>query len=419
MVGFGKKWGYSLSTRRFQSPKPRTPIDTLYTAKARYYLRNPMDTPALSVVLPALNEEATIGECIGKIRTVFADLSIDGEIIIADSSDDRTAAIARDLGATVVRPEKRGYGNAYLAGLACARGKYVVIGDADNTYDFLEIPKLLAPLDAGADMVLGSRLRGEIRPGAMPALHRYVGNPLLTRLLNRVFGIRISDAHTGLRAFRREALGRLNLKTGGMEFASEMIIEAAKAGLRIDEVPITYSARVAPSNLQSFSDGWRHVRFMLLYRPIPFITVPGLLFAIFGFFLMVIFAFRGDVETSFIHSFILGALFFVGGLQALFAGVNIAVYSAVQGYGEAGPFVSRLMNYHSLEWELLAGILLMAGGGLVGLGILRDWAASGFGPLFQIANAVWALALFLAGMQVVFSGIFTSMMLLKRGDGPD
>jgi len=376
-----------------------------------------MDTaPALSVVLPALNEEATIGECIRKIQKVFADLAIDGEIIVADSSDDRTAAIARDLGATVVRPEKRGYGNAYLAGLARARGKYIVIGDADNTYDFLEIPKLLALLDAGADMALGSRLRGEIRPGAMPALHRYVGNPFLTWLLNRVFSIRISDAHTGFRAFRREALERMNVKTGGMEFASEMIIEAAKANLRIDEVPITYSARVTPSKLESFSDGWRHVRFMLLYRPIPFITVPGLIFAVFGFFLMVIFAVRGEVETSFIHSFILAALFFVGGLQALFAGINIAVYSAVQGYGEAGPFLSRLMNYHNLERELLAGFLLMAGGGIVGLGILRDWAAAGFGPLFQIANAVWALALFLAGMQVVFSGVFTSMMLLNRGE---
>ena len=380
-----------------------------------------MDTPApaLSVVLPALNEEATIGECIRKIQTVFADLAIEGEIIIADSSDDRTAAIARDLGATVVHPEKRGYGNAYLTGLARARGRYIVIGDADDTYNFLEIPNLLGPLEAGADMVLGSRLRGEIRPGAMPPLHRYIGNPFLTWLLNRVFGIRISDAHTGFRAFRREALPRMNLKTGGMEFASEMIIEAAKANLRIEEVPITYSARVAPSKLDSFSDGWRHVRFMLLYRPIPFITVPGLLFALFGFFLMVIFFLKGSVETSFIHSFILAALFFVGGLQALFAGINIAVYSAVQGYGEAGPFITRLMNYHSLEWELLAGILLMAAGGLVGFGIVREWAASGFGSLFQIANAVWALALFLAGMQVVFSGIFTSMMLLKRGEGQD
>ena len=377
-----------------------------------------MDTPApaLSVVLPALNEEATIGECIRKIQTVFADLAIEGEIIIADSSDDRTAAIARDLGATVVYPEKRGYGNAYLTGLARARGRYIVIGDADDTYNFLEIPNLLGPLEAGADMVLGSRLRGEIKPGAMPALHRYIGNPFLTWLLNRVFGIRISDAHTGFRAFRREALPRMNLKTGGMEFASEMIIEAAKANLRIEEVPITYSARVAPSKLDSFSDGWRHVRFMLLYRPIPFITVPGLLFALFGFFLMVIFFLKGSVETSFIHSFILAALFFVGGLQALFAGINIAVYSAVQGYGEAGPFITRLMNYHSLEWELLAGILLMAAGGLVGLGIVSEWAASGFGSLFQIANAVWALALFLAGMQVVFSGIFTSMVLLNRGE---
>ncbi len=191
-------------------------------------------------------------------------------------------------------------------------------------------------LSSDADMPLGSRLRGEIQPGAMPPLHRYIVNPFLTWFLNRVSAIRISDAHTGLRAFRREALERMNLKTGGMEFASETIIEAAKAGLRIEEVPITYSARVAPSKLDSFSDGWRHVRFMLLYRSIPFITVPGLIFVLFGFFLMVIFLLKGNIETSFIHSFILAAVFFVGGIQALLAGINIAVYSAVLGYGEAG-----------------------------------------------------------------------------------
>jgi glycosyltransferase involved in cell wall biosynthesis len=371
--------------------------------------------PTLSVVIPALNEEETIGECIGKIRTVFADLGIEGEIVIADSSSDRTAAIAESLGAIVVRPEMRGYGNAYLAGLAQARGRYIVIGDADDTYDFLEIPRLLVPLENGADMVLGSRLRGEIRKGAMPALHRYIGNPLLTWLLNRVFGTRISDAHTGFRAIRREALERLHLKTGGMEFASEMIIEAAKAGLAVAEVPITYHPRVAPSKLQSFSDGWRHIRFMLLYRPIPFLAVPGLIFTLFGVFLMLIFLVQGNVETNNMHSFILGAIAFIGGLQALLMGVNIKIYSVFHGYSTDVGFVARLMNYYSLEQELVVGAVLMLIGTIVGIGILWNWIASGFGSLSQIANAVLALALFLAGMQIVFSAIFVSMMMLSNG----
>ncbi len=371
--------------------------------------------PALSVVLPALNEERTIGECIQKIRRVFADLGIDGEIIIADSSDDRTAAIAADCGATVVRPEAMGYGNAYLAGLARARGRYIVMGDADATYDFLEIPKLLAPLEDGADLVLGSRLRGTIEPGAMPALHRYVGNPLLTWLLNRIFSIRISDAHTGFRAIRRDALERLDLKTGGMEFASEMVIEAAKTGLSIAEVPITYRPRITPSKLASFSDGWRHLRFMMLYRPIPFLAVPGLVFALFGLFLMLIFLFRGDVETSHIHSFVLAALAFVGGLQALVMGLNIEVYSVIHGYSRENGIVARIMDYYSLERVLVVGALLMLAGAAVGIGIVAEWIASGFGPLSQIASAVWSLALFLSGMQIVFAAIFISMMLLNNG----
>jgi glycosyltransferase involved in cell wall biosynthesis len=369
--------------------------------------------PVISVVLPSLNEEETIADCITKIMQVFADLGVEGEVIVADSSHDRTPEIAASLGAVVVRPEKMGYGNAYLAGLARARGTYVVIGDADNTYDFLEIPKLLAPLDGGADMVLGSRLHGTILPGSMPALHRYIGNPLLTLLLNRVFHTHISDSHTGFRAIRRDALERLPLKTGGMEFASEMIIEAAIAGLCIEEVPITYHPRRTPSKLQSFSDGWRHVRFMLLYRPVPFLAIPGLFFAFFGLFLMLMFLMRGDVETYRLHSFILAALAFVGGLEGMLMGLIIRVFSAVHGYGRQSAAVSGLLNYNILEWGVAGGTLMMAAGVVVGLGIVSRWAAAGFGSLSQIANAVWALALFLAGIQVLFAAVFVSMMLLK------
>jgi glycosyltransferase involved in cell wall biosynthesis len=370
--------------------------------------------PNLSVVLPALNEEETVGECITRIRRVFSSRGIEGEIIIADSSTDRTPSIARDLGATVVRPSRRGYGNAYLAGLAAARGELIAIGDADNTYDFLELPRLLDRLEeTGADMVFGSRLRGEIREGAMPWLHQYIGNPLLTRLLNVVFGTHISDAHSGFRLFRREALARLNLKTGGMEFASEMFIEAAKAGLKIEEVPITYHPRESPSKLNSFSDGWRHIRFMLLYKPLPFLAVPGFLFAFLGLLMMLLFFFEVGIETSRLHTFILSALAFIGGLQILLMGINIKVYSVIHGFSEQSRLVSHLMNYYSLERELFIGALLMAIGIFVGVTIVQQWIASGLGELSQVTNAVWSLALFLSGLQIVFSVIFISMMLLN------
>ncbi|MDO9538461.1 MAG: glycosyltransferase [Methanocalculus sp.] len=368
----------------------------------------------LSVVLPALNEEKTIEVCIQKIQQVFSDRGIAGEIIVSDSSTDKTAEISRKLGAIIVHPEKKGYGNAYLAGLALARGRYIAIGDSDNTYDFLELPKLLDALDKeGADMVMGSRLRGEILPGAMPWLHQYVGNPLLTWVLNRVFHIGISDAHSGFRIIRKDALDRLNLKTGGMEFASEMIIEAAQTGLTITEVPIHYYPRVAPSKLESFSDGWRHVRFMLFYRPGPFLAVPGLLFAIFGISMMTFFFAKGDIETSYLHSFILASLAFIGGVQTMLMGIVIWVYSALYGYSERSGFIERFLDYHTLERGFIIGGVFILGGLIIGFDIIRQWVASGYGHLFQIANAVWSLAFLLIGVQIVFSTVLISMMLLN------
>jgi len=198
--------------------------------------------PEVSVVMPSLNEERTIGRCIEKVKKVFNENHIDGEIIVADNSTDKTVEIARTLGATVITPEKKGYGNAYLAGLQSAKGDFIVIADSDGTYDFEEMPKFLTPLIKGdADFVIGNRFGGNILKGAMPWLHRYIGNPILTKILNWLFKIGISDAHCGMRAFTREAYEKMNLKTEGMEFASEMIIEAARKNLRIKEVPLTHS----------------------------------------------------------------------------------------------------------------------------------------------------------------------------------
>ncbi|MEM3922327.1 MAG: glycosyltransferase family 2 protein, partial [Nitrososphaerota archaeon] len=235
------------------------------------------DEVEVSVIIPTLNEEETIGICIEKVMRVFKECNIKGEIIVSDSSNDRTPEIAKSMGAIVVKPDRKGYGYAYMFAFKYAKGKYIVMGDGDDTYDFLEMPKLLEPLMNGnADLVIGSRFKGKIEKGAMPFLHRYIGNPLLTFFFNLFFKMSVSDVHCGFRAIKREALERLELKTDGMEFASEMLLEACKKGLRIEEVPINYYRRKNPvSKLRSFHDGWRHMKFMLLNAPEYLFLYPG------------------------------------------------------------------------------------------------------------------------------------------------
>ncbi|HMA06197.1 MAG TPA: glycosyltransferase family 2 protein [Methanomicrobiales archaeon] len=371
----------------------------------------------VSVILPSLNEEKTIGTCISKIQEVFRDTGIRGEIIISDSSTDSTPELARASGARVIHPDHAGYGNAYLAAFREARGEILVMGDADDTYDFSDIPRLLAPLRAGADLVLGSRFKGVITPGSMAPLHRYIGNPLLTWLLNILYHTGFSDGQTGFRAITREALSRLKLSTGGMEFASEMLIRASEQKLSIVEIPITYSPRQSPSKIHSFADGWRHLRFVLLMRPIPFLATPGLLFAAIGLVLMAIFYLTGNIETSRFNSFILGTLLLLGGIQAFFTGVEISVYSIVHGFLEKQGLVARIMNYHRLEEMLLAGGTLLFIGFVLGLGIIARWVARGFGALGEVSNAVISMILVVVGMEVIFFAIFVSMMLLNERNG--
>jgi glycosyltransferase involved in cell wall biosynthesis len=372
--------------------------------------------PAVSVILPALNEERTIADCIRKIQAVFSENSIDGEILVADSSTDKTAEIARSLGATVIHPEKPGYGNAYLAAFHYARGRYIVIGDADDTYDFSKIPRLLAPLDAGADFVVGSRFKGMIRHGAMTPLHRYIGNPLLTWMINIIFGTEYSDTHSGFRAITREALDRLTLTTGGMEFASEMLVMAAKEQLNVSEVPIDYYPRQVPSNLHSFADGWRHIRFVLLMKPLPFIAIPGILFAAVGFLLMSFFYVEGNVESSHLHTFILGAIMMMGGLQVVLTAILMKTYSVIHGYEKKIGVIELFMRYHNLEKFILSGALLAFFGILIGLNIIIQWISENFGYLSEITTAIVSLVLITTGLQVFLFAVFQSMMLLKENN---
>lgn len=221
----------------------------------------------VSVVMPCLNEEETLGTCIEKAQSTLKALDVRGEVVVADNgSTDASVAIAERLGARVVHQPTRGYGAAYLAGFAAAQGQYIVMGDSDDTYDFTDLARFITPLREGYDLVMGNRFKGEILPGAMSWSHRYIGNPILSGILRFLFGTSISDSHCGMRAFTAEAYKRMELQTPGMEFASEMVIKAVTEGLKIHEIPITYSPRAGESKLNSIRDAVRHLRFMLKYK---------------------------------------------------------------------------------------------------------------------------------------------------------
>ncbi|MGH7866981.1 MAG: glycosyltransferase family 2 protein, partial [Candidatus Dormibacteraceae bacterium] len=237
----------------------------------------------VSVVMPCLNEEASVGICVTKALAGFAACGVVVEVIVCDNgSSDNSIEVARSAGARVVRETARGYGNAYLTGFDAATGRIIVMGDSDDSYDFTQLGALVDKINEGYDYVLGSRFGGEIRQGAMSWSHRYIGNPIRTAVLNRFFGLESSDAHSGMRAFTRKALDRMALRCEGMEFASEIVVKAARAHLRVAEVPIIYHPRIGESKLNTLKDGWRHLRFLLLLSPVYLFLLPGTSMLILG-----------------------------------------------------------------------------------------------------------------------------------------
>lgn len=356
----------------------------------------------VSVVMPCLNEAATIGACIRRARQGLERLGLPGEIVVADNgSADGSPEIAAAEGARVIHVRERGYGSAYRHGIAAARGQTIVIGDSDDTYDFTRIDELVRPLGNGIDLVIGSRLRGSIEPGAMPWLHRYVGNPLLSATLNWFYRTRISDTHSGLRAFTRQTYDRLNLRTTGMEFASEMLIAAAREGMRIAEVPIAYHPRAGESKLRSFRDGWRHLRLLLLYSPRHLFTIPGIALAAVG--MAVLFALVGG------PIFIAGRMIdfhvmFVGSLLAIL-GTQVALLGLFARVGAGGA-----PAWFTLERGLVLGGLLLGGGLLANVVILVRWFATGFGPLNAVRLGILGLTLMAVGAQVLFSSFYLDLV---------
>lgn len=322
--------------------------------------------PDVSVVMPTRNEEAAIAECIDRARQAVERLGMTAEIIVSDSSTDDTPALAESNGAIVVHPSELGYGAAYRHGFSHARGEYIVMGDADMTYDFTELPRLMEPILADeADFVMGSRLRGEIRPGAMPPLHKYIGNPLLTSLLNRFYNSDVSDAHSGFRVLTREALETLDVGSQGMEFASEMVMDASAKGLRIREIPITYHPRVGDAKLESFSDGWRHVKFMLMNCPTYLFTLPGLVIGGVGVVAMILALFDLQLMTVTVGvpGMIVGSLLAVLGYQLLLLGFATSIGGDPIRRTPVG--LTRLVEEHVTVERGIAGVavLVVAVGG--------------------------------------------------------
>jgi glycosyltransferase involved in cell wall biosynthesis len=371
----------------------------------------------VSVVIPCLNEAETIERCVAAARGGLEGAGLAGEVIVADNgSTDGSAELATGAGARVVHEPRRGYGSAYLAGFAAARGEYIVMADADLTYDFGDIPRFVSELDNGAQLVMGDRM-DNIQPGAMPWLHRYVGNPILTGVLNLFFRTGVKDAHCGMRALRRDILGVLDLRTTGMEFASEMVIRAAKAQLDIRQFPIEYHPREGESKLSSFRDGWRHLRFLLVHSPTHLFIVPGALMAALGTIVSLLVLAQINVlgRTWDIHAMIGSALLMIVGTQVLALGLCAHAYGTYF-MGEKDRWFDRMRARFRLEHGLAlgGGVIFVA---LVLLGyIVGKWIGRGFGHLAEERLAVLGAALMIIGIQIFFSSFLLSILGLRRED---
>ncbi len=370
----------------------------------------------LTILMPCLNEAATVAACVDAAQQVLRELGVPGEVVVADNgSTDGSRELAAEHGARIVPVAERGYGAALLAGIEAARGRYVVMGDADLSYDFSEAGRYLGKLREGYDLVMGNRFEGAIEPGAMPPLHRFLGNPVLSGLGRLFFGSPVGDFHSGMRGFRRDAVTGLHLRTTGMEFASEMIVRASLAKLRIGEVPTTLrpDRRGRPPHLRTWRDGWRHLRFLLLYSPRWLFLYPGALLALVG-----LLASAALLPTTRVHTLVYAAMLVVVGFQTmLFAGFT-KVFAISEGLLPVDERVDRLFRIITLEVGLALGTLMLIAGIAGSFFALSVWEQTAFGALDASALTmrvvvVSATAISL-GAQTILSSFFFSILGLKH-----
>src|SRR6202521_3746019 len=373
----------------------------------------------VSIVMPCLNEAETLATCIQKAQQAIRKDGLSAEIIVADNgSTDGSQLIATELGARLVPVKRKGYGSALIGGIDAAHGQFVIMGDADDSYDFTAIAPLIAKLREGCDLVVGNRFLGGIQPGAMPWSHRWIGNPILTLISRVFFHTPVGDAHCGLRGFRKDAYERMRLRATGMEFASEMVIKASLKGMRIAEVPVALrpDGRSRPPHLRTWRDGWRHLRFMLLFSPRWLFLYPGLALFAVGVLLsglLVAGPLRVGTVTLDIHTLLVAGFLALLGYQLVLFAVFTKIFAIRMGFHPPHPALQRLFRYVTLEVGLVAGALMVFAG-VVGLILaVASWQAVGFGsldPSLTMREVIPAVLLLAIGTQTVFASFFISIL---------
>jgi glycosyltransferase involved in cell wall biosynthesis len=377
----------------------------------------------VSVVMPCLNEAETLETCIRKAQRALGEHNIIGEIIVADNgSTDGSQTIGARMGARVIPVEGKGYGNALMGGIAAARGEFIIIGDADDSYDFTAIGPFMDKLREGYDLVMGNRFRGGIKPAAMPFLHRYLGNPVLTGIGRLFFSSACGDFHCGLRGFRRGAIPKMDLQTTGMEFASEMVVKATLFGMRISEVPTTLSpdGRSHPPHLRSWRDGWRHLRFLLLYSPRWLFFNPGVMLMaiglLVGIWLLPAPRTIGGITFD-VHTLLYSMAFIIIGFQSVIFAIFMKTFAMIEGLHPKGSRIDKWHRFFTLEKGLLTGAVLTVIGLSGSIYALGDWGARLFGPLDPVQTlriVIPSILLLIVGFQTILSSFFLSVLRMAR-----
>jgi len=380
-------------------------------------------TLELSILMPCLNEAETLEICIEKAQKSLRELDIAGEVIIADNgSTDGSQAIATRMGARVVPVAAKGYGSALMGGILAARGVYIIMGDADDSYNFSNLGAFVHKLREGFDLVMGNRFQGGIKPGAMPPLHKYLGNPVLTWVGRLFFASPVGDFHCGLRGFRRDSILKLDLQTTGMEFASEMVVKASLYTLRITEVPTVLSpdGRSRPPHLRTWRDGWRHLRFLLLYSPRWLFLYPGTALMIWGL-IVSIWLLPGTQKIGSIsfdvHTLLYGAIAIIIGFQAVTFAFFTKVFAISEKFLPEDPKLNKIFRYVTLETGLIVGVTLILIGIVGSLLSLTIWSKTAFGtldPSKTLRLVIPSLTCLTVGLQMVLSSFFLSVLGLKR-----
>jgi glycosyltransferase involved in cell wall biosynthesis len=396
------------SARTVESRSARQIVDTAWLQQA---------TCEVSIVFPCLNEAAGVADCVQDALGRLAEAGIVGEVIVCDNgSSDGSDLVAAGAGARVVHEPLRGYGSALRTGIRAAQGEYIVMLDADGSYDLGAIKAMVEALRAGADLVMGNRFRGRLAPGAMPWAHRYIGSPLLSGLLNLFFRTTVGDVHCGMRAFTRDAYHRMALKTTGMEFASEMVARAAGIKLVIAEVPVDYHPRFGESKLRRYRDGWRHLRFLLMYSPTWLYMIPSLAIFLVGFSVLVAlalspFEFLGRVWDM--HLAAIASMLCVLATQLAWLGISARTVAVIHGFDPEDRFITGFYQRFTLERGLALAMSFLLSGLAVGGWVVGNWAAQGFPQLDQIRPLLLAVTLVIVGVQSSFNAFFLSLLSVE------